>query len=89
MPIEPSAPISDGHTLAYRGFRFELGAAPAQGGYRPTVVLVRSPAEAGETPLPEDTDEMAYRTEVEAIRHAEQQAMRWVHDRTGTGQAQF
>lgn len=30
-----------------------------------------------------------YGTEAEAIRQAKQQAMRWVHDRTGDGQAQL
>jgi hypothetical protein len=39
--------------------------------------------------LPPDTEEVGYATKQEALRHAEQQAMRWVHDRTGTGQAQF
>ncbi|VTU36028.1 hypothetical protein H4CHR_03810 [Variovorax sp. PBS-H4] len=85
----PSTPISDGHSLEYRGFRFELRAEAARGGYEPIVVLVRTPADEEETPLPTDTEEIVYGTEAEAIRHAEQQAMRWVHDRTGTGQAQF
>ena len=83
MPIEPSAPLSDGQTLEYRGFHFDLGASPTQGGYRPTVALV-PPAELRVRPSAKDTDETAYGTEVEAIRHAEQQEMRWVHDRTGT-----
>jgi hypothetical protein len=42
-----------------------------------------------EETLPEDTEEIVYASEAEALRHAEQQAIRWVHDRTGTGQAQF
>lgn len=37
--------------------------------------------------LPEDTD--PYASEAEAMRHAEQQAVRWVHDRTGDGQGRF
>ena len=86
---EPSTPMSDGHSLEYRGFRFELRAQSVRGGYQPVVVLVRTPAEEEETQLPNDTEEIVYGTEAEAIRHAEQQAMRWVHDRTGTGQAQF
>jgi len=38
--------------------------------------------------LPADTDNASYGTEAEALRHAEQQAIRWVHDRTGDGQGQ-
>ncbi|MDM0002740.1 hypothetical protein QTI24_29370 [Variovorax sp. J22P240] len=51
--------------------------------------LVRTPADEEETQLPNDTEEIVYGTEAEAIRHGEQQAMRWVHDRTGDGQGQF
>ena len=38
-------------------------------------------------PLPQDTE--AYAGAEEAMRHAEQQAVRWVHDRTGDGQGRF
>ncbi|MDM0078109.1 hypothetical protein QTH90_27125 [Variovorax sp. J2P1-59] len=89
MSTDRSIPLSDGHSLEYRGFRFELRASGARGGYQPIVVLVRTPADEEETQLPNDTEETVYGTEPEAIRHAEQQAMRWVHDRTGDGQAQF
>ena len=37
--------------------------------------------------LPEDTG--PYATAAEAMRHAQQQAVRWTHDRTGDGQGQF
>lgn len=84
-----STPISDGHSLEYRGFRFELRAEAAVGGYQPIAVLVRTPDDEMATQLPNDTVETVYSTEEEATRHAEQQAMRWVHDRTGTGQGQF
>ncbi|MDM0085551.1 hypothetical protein QTI17_33675 [Variovorax sp. J31P179] len=89
MPTDSSTPISDGHSLEYRGFRFVLRAEPVRGGYQPIVVLVRTPADEEETQLPNDTEEIVYGTEAEATRHAEQQAMRWVHDRTGDGQGQF
>ena len=89
MPTDPSTPVSDGHALAYRGFRFELRAEPPRGGYQPIVVLVRTPADEKKTQLPNDTEEIVYGTEAEAIRHAEQQAMRWVHDQTDDGQAEF
>jgi hypothetical protein len=39
--------------------------------------------------LPSDTDNDAYGSEAEALRHAEQQAIRWAHDRSGDGQGQF
>lgn len=73
MPTDPSTPVSDGHALAYCGFRFELRAEPPRGGYQPIVVLVRTPADEEATQLPNYT--------------AEQQAMRWVHDQPGDGQA--
>ena len=37
--------------------------------------------------LPVDTD--PYASPDEAWRHGEQQAVRWVHDRTGDGQGRF
>ena len=89
MPTNPSTPVSDGHSLEYRGFRFELRTEPVRGGYRPIVFLVRTPTDEEETRLPNDTEEVVYGTEAEATRHAEQQAMRWVHDGTGDGQGQF
>jgi hypothetical protein len=84
-----STPSSDGHSLEYRGFRFELRVEPQQGGYRPVVVLLRTPAVEEEALLQDDTEEIVYGTAAEAIRHAEQRAMRWVHDRTGDGRGQF
>lgn len=57
--------------------------------YRP-VVVCRAPTPDGEDiQLPDDTENASYGTEAEALRHAEQQAVRWVHDRTGDGQGQF
>ncbi len=89
MSTEPDTPRSDGHSLEYRGFRFSLSAQPVRGGYQPIACLVRGRADQPQARLPDDMEERAYGTEAEAIRHAEQQAMRWVHDRTGTGQTQF
>ncbi len=37
--------------------------------------------------LPQDAE--AYAGAEEALRHAQQQAVRWVHDRTGDGQGRF
>jgi hypothetical protein len=59
------------------------------GVYRPEVICLGEGPGTQETMLPNDTDEIAYATEAEALRHAQQQAMRWVHDRTGDGQGQL
>jgi hypothetical protein len=57
--------------------------------YKP-VVVCRSRADGQpDVELPADTDNVSYATEAEALRHAEQQAMRWVHDRTGDGQGRL
>ena len=57
--------------------------------YRPVVVCRgRAPGQP-DIELPDDTENVSYGTEAEALRHAEQQAMRWVHDRAGAGQGQF
>jgi hypothetical protein len=59
------------------------------GVYRPEVTCLGQGPGAPETRLPDDTDEIGYATQAEALRHAQQQAMRWVHDRTGDGQGQL
>ena len=76
----------------YRGYRFRLQVEVTDAGYfQPTAahygerggerVTERSERDAKPMALPPDGD--PYRTEAEAWRHAEQQAIRWVHDRTG------
>lgn len=87
----PRNPKSDQpFSFAYRGFEFFCSAEPMEAGiYRPVVVLRSGPLGVPDSTLPADTDEVGYATKQEALRHAEQQAMRWVHDRTGTGQTQF
>lgn len=88
IPRDPKSvePFSFG----YRGFEFFCSAEPMRTGmYRPVVILRKGPPGAGAVALPPDTDEIGYATKQEALRHAEQQALRWAHDRTGTGQAQF
>lgn len=78
------------HEFVYRGWRFAYCARRmATGVYRPEVVCLGEGTATKETMLPNDTDEIAYATEAEALRHAQQQAMRWVHDRTGDGQGQL
>ena len=74
--------------LVYRGFRFRCGAQPMGSAFQPVVVLLAE-GDRQEATLPDDTEEVGYATQAEALRHGEQQAIRWVHDRTGSGQAQF
>lgn len=56
--------------------------------YRPVVVCRANAADQRDVELPDDTDNVSYASEPEALRHAEQQAVRWVHDRTGDGRGQ-
>jgi hypothetical protein len=78
------------HEFVYRGWRFAYCARRMNPGvYRPEVICLGEGPGTQETMLPNDTDEIAYATEAEALRHAQQQAMRWVHDRTGDGQGQL
>jgi hypothetical protein len=97
---EPAAPGGDPdaagssagecHDFDYRGWRFTYSARRmASGIYRPVVVCLGQGPGHREQALPDDTDEIGYASEAEALRHAEQQAVRWVHDRTGDGQGQF
>ena len=51
------------------------------------VIYLEGPLGKDEVTLPQDAD--AYGTLAESLRHGQQQAMRWVHDRTGDGQGQF
>ena len=88
MPVLPSTPVSDGHSLKFRGFRFALGTEPATGGYLPVVILEQGLGADPGTRLPIDTEERVYASEAEATQHAEQQAIRWVNDRTGMGNVQ-
>jgi hypothetical protein len=89
--LTPRSPKSDQpFSFVYRGFEFRCSAEPMKTGmFRPVAVLRKGPSGLSELALPSDTDEVGYATKQEALRHAEQQAVRWVHDRTGSGQAQF
>ena len=72
--------------FAYRGWAFLCGAREEEPDtFKP--MTLRLSDGGGQTALPPDTE--AYGTEAEAVRHAEQQAMRWVNDRTADGQGQF
>ncbi|RYF76508.1 MAG: hypothetical protein EOO22_01870 [Comamonadaceae bacterium] len=71
----------------YLGHRFECGAERQPSGDYQGVVWHLGPAPGVRTQLPRDAD--PYSTEAEALRHAQQQAVRWTHDRTGDGQGRF
>ena len=85
-----TAGTADGQHFAYRGWQFRCSTAPMPGDtFKPVAICVGGPSVTGQIELPNDTSEFAYATAAEALRHAEQQAMRWVHDRTGTGKTQL
>lgn len=76
-------------TFSYRGRLFLCRAERLDDQtYRPVVVCRAASPGEDDTELPADTDNASYGTEAEALRHAEQQAMRWVHDRTQGAQGQ-
>jgi hypothetical protein len=79
----PSAESTQGsvppqfQAFAYRGRAFLCAAqAHENGTFLPVAICVGDGGR--QTELPRDTD--AYATAAEAIRHAEQQAARWVHE---------
>jgi hypothetical protein len=74
--------------FSYRGCEFLCSVtSTAPAAFMPHV-LYKAGLEATEQfALPVDTD--AYGSLAEARRHAEQQAIRWVHDRSGDGQGRF
>lgn len=75
-------------TFRYEGLEFALTVTEMPtGAFMPRVRYLSGAAGAEPETLPEDTD--AYASAAEAWRHAEQQAMRWAHDRTGEGQGRF
>lgn len=77
------------HLLRYRGYRFEYGVQRTSSGlYKPLARHLADSQGNGDFLLPDDTEEIAYATEAEAERHAQQQVLRWVNDRTGQRHSQ-
>ncbi len=71
--------------FTYRGCHFICSASAAAGSlYQPHVLYQHGLGGLEQMALPLDTE--PYASAAEALRHAEQQAVRWVHDRTGDGQ---
>lgn len=80
----PSTPESN---FSYRGCRFAC--TTQRTGANIYVARVQHLQGLGDLEgyeLPQDAD--PYSTEAEALRHAEQQAIRWVNDRTRDGRGQ-
>ena len=75
-------------TFEYRGIHFRLSVVPAGLDlFTPHVLYAHGLRGTERLALPVDAD--PYASADEAWRHAEQQAVRWVKDRTGDGQGQF
>lgn len=80
-------PAGDG-SFHYRGCEFQCSVtSPTPGTYLPHVLYRGGLPGEEQLALPIDTE--AYGSLEEARRHAEQQAVRWVHDRSGDGQGRF
>ena len=76
------------HSFQYRGGQFVLSIVPAGPDlFQAHVLYEHGLAGLERCALPLDGD--PYASPEEAWRHAEQQAVRWVHDRCGDGRAQF
>jgi hypothetical protein len=83
-----SAAMSSDLPFEYRGCSFICSAVQEPSGLYRGHVLYRSGLLGVEqTALPVDTD--PYASAAEALRHAEQQAVRWTNDRTGDGKGRF
>ena len=67
-------------------FRFELNQS-ADHYFQSRVFCIKGPLIEEAIELLPDT--APYRTEAKALRHAEQHAVRWVHDRSGDPRGQF
>ncbi|MET0544061.1 MAG: hypothetical protein ABWZ88_20145 [Variovorax sp.] len=75
-------------SFEYRGARFCLSvSAKGPALFQPAVQYEGGIAGLERIALPEDSD--PYGSAEEAWRHAQQQAVRWVHDRIGDGQGRF
>lgn len=74
--------LSKETTFIYQGFQFICGVDPVGPElFQPRVMYESGLPGVAATPLQDDA--APYRTMAEAQRHAEQQAIRWVHDRQG------
>ena len=81
-------PSSTDTPFEYRGCHF-ICSVVARGpdSFEPHVMYQHGLAGLEQMALPQDV--VPYAGEAEALRHAQQQAVRWVHDRMGDPQGQF
>jgi len=84
-----SAALVSPTPFSFAGRAFVCAARRTDTGLFQPVVMYRARdgEGGGVVQLPFDTE--PYATLAEALRHAEQQAVRWMHDRTGDGQGRF
>ncbi|WP_371435065.1 DUF3606 domain-containing protein [Polaromonas sp.] len=76
------------HAFEYGSVRFTLKVTPDEAGvFLPHVHYVEGIVGMAPNELPIDAG--PYDSAAEAWRHAEQQAVRWVHDQTGDGRGRF
>ena len=94
MITENCARSADASTFAetqpfvHRGCHFLCGVIQVRDGRYQANVLYQHGLQGIESiALPFDSE--PYGSPPEALRHAQQQAVRWVHDRTGDGQGRF
>jgi len=75
--------------FSFAGRAFVCAARHTDTGLFQPVVMYQARADegGGVVQLPLDTE--PYATVAEALRHGEQQVVRWMHDRTGDGQGRF
>jgi hypothetical protein len=80
--------VANESSFTYRGCRFAcMAISSGPDVFAAQVEYLDGLGEFDRCMLPQDAD--PYGTAAEALRHAQQQAMRWVNDRTGDGQGQF
>lgn len=74
--------------FTYRGCHFMCSVvARSAETFEPHVLYLQGLQGLEQMALPRDSE--AYAGAEEALRHAQQQAVRWVHDCTGDGQGRF
>lgn len=80
--------MDSSYSFEYKGFHFTCAAVEKENSFfQPRVVYQSGTPDQQQGPLPPDS--LPYATAAEALRHAQQQAIRWVHDLEGEGQGQF
>ena len=88
LPSADTSAFAETQPFVYRGCHFLCGVIDVRDGLYQAHVLYQHGLHGIESiALPFDSE--PYGSAPEALRHAQQQAVRWVHDRTGDGQGRF